>query len=173
MISQKSTWYCGKNFQHLCSVNVWCGMTSVMLTSPVISEDHMAGQSKLYFLQNGLPRQIEDFPLATRIMYFQHDGVSSHYTWLVLQHLNDTFPNRWIDRGSTITCPPRSPDITTSEFCLWSWMKSVVLDHIMDVIARINEINSDELQSALLLTVKFLKIYNKPDTWTINIRKSS
>jgi len=41
----------------------------------------MTGQNYLDFLQNELPNQLEDVPLATRIaMYFQHDGAPSHYT---------------------------------------------------------------------------------------------
>jgi hypothetical protein len=31
-------------------------------------------------------------------MYFQHDGASPHFTRLVMQHLNNIFPNPWIDR---------------------------------------------------------------------------
>ena len=42
--------------------------------------DRMTGQNYLEFLQNGLPKQLEGVPLATRIaMYFQHDGSPSHY----------------------------------------------------------------------------------------------
>jgi len=89
--------------------------------------------------------------LATRIpMYFQHDGAPSHYTRHVTQHLNDTFPNRWIGRGGTINWPPRSPDLTPLDFCLWGLMKSevyrkkadtqdVLLVSIMDVIACIKD----------------------------------
>ena len=87
----------------------------------------MTGQNCLDFLQNGLPEQLEDAPLATRIaMPFQHDGAPSHYTRLVMQHLNDTFSNRWIGRDSTINWPPRSPDLTPLGFCFWGWMKSEV-----------------------------------------------
>jgi len=89
--------------------------------------------------------------LATRIaMYFQHDGAPSHYIRHVMQHLNDTFPNRWIGRGSTINWPPRSPDLTPLDLCLWGSMKSEVyrkkvdtrdelLVNILDVIACIKE----------------------------------
>jgi hypothetical protein len=84
------------------SINVWCGMIDDMLIGPVILEDLMTGQNYLHFLQNGLPEQLKDVPLATQIvMYFQHDGAPSHYTRLVMQYLSDTFPNRWIGRGST------------------------------------------------------------------------
>ena len=102
-------------------------MIEDVLIGPVVLDDHMTGQNYLDFLQNELPKQLEDVPLATRIaMYFQHDGAPSHYTLHVMQHLNDTFPNRWIGRGSTINWPPRSPDLTPLDFCLWGLMKSEV-----------------------------------------------
>jgi len=51
-----------------------------MLIVPVILDDPVTGQYYLDFLQNELPKQLEDVPLATRIaMYFQHDGAPSHY----------------------------------------------------------------------------------------------
>ena len=90
--------------------------------------------------------------MAARIaMYFQHDGAPSHYSRHVVQHLNDTFPNMWIGRGSTVNWPPRSPDLTPLDFCLWGWMKSEVyrkkkvdaraelLVNILDVITYIKE----------------------------------
>jgi hypothetical protein len=89
-------------------------------------------------------------------MYFQHDRDPPHCTRLVMQHLKDTFPNQWIGRGSTINWPPRSPHLTSLDFCSWGWMKSEVhrrkvdtwdelLDRIMDAIARIKECQ-DELR---------------------------
>ena len=139
------------NVQRRFSINVCCGIIDDMLIGPVILDDRMTGQSYLDFLQNELPKQLADVPLATRIaMYFQHDGAPSHYTRHVMQHLNDTFPNRWIGRGSTINWPPRSPDLTPLDFCLWGLMTSEVyrkkvdtrdelLVNILDVIACTKE----------------------------------
>ena len=122
-------------------------MIDDMLIGPVILGDLMTGQNYPDFLQNGLPEQLVAVPLATLIaIYFQHDGTTSHYTRFVMQHLSDTSSNRLICRGSTITWPPRSPDLTALDFCLWGWMNSEVyrrsvvtrdelLDHMMDVIA--------------------------------------
>jgi hypothetical protein len=43
----------------------------------------MTGHNYLDFLQNELPEQLEDVPLAARfVLYFQHDGAPSHYTFL-------------------------------------------------------------------------------------------
>ena len=56
-------------------------MIDDMLIGPVILDDRMTGQNYLDFLQNELPKQLEDVPLATPIaMHFQHDGAPSHYT---------------------------------------------------------------------------------------------
>jgi hypothetical protein len=127
----------------------------LLLIGPIILEVHMRGQNYPEFLQNELP-ELEDVPLATRIaMYFQHDGAPPHHTRYVM-HLNDTFPNRCIGRGSTINWPPRSPDLIPLDFCSWGWTKSEVyrrivdawdklLDRIMD--ARIKE-RQDELRWA-------------------------
>ena len=56
----------------------------------------------------------------------------------VMQHLNDTFSNRWIGHGSTINWPPRSPDFTQLDFCLWD-TRDELLVNILDVIACIKE----------------------------------
>ena len=102
-------------------------MIDDMFIGSVILDDRMTGQNYLDLLQSDLPKQLADVPLATRIAtYFQHDEAPSHYTRHVKQYFNDTFPNRWIGRGSTINWPPRSPDLTPSDFCLWGLMKSEV-----------------------------------------------
>jgi hypothetical protein len=68
------------NFQRHFSINVWCGMINDMLIGPAILDNC----NYLHVLQNGLPGQLEDVPLATQIAaYFQHDqhdGAPSHYT---------------------------------------------------------------------------------------------
>ena len=80
------------NFQRRFSIDVWCGMIDDMLIGPDILDDRVTEKNYLDFLQNELPQQLDDIPLATRIaMYFRHDGDPSHYTRHVMQHLNDKF----------------------------------------------------------------------------------
>jgi len=55
------------------------------LIVPVILDEDMTRQIYIDFPSHGLPEQLQDVPLATRIaLYFQHDGVPSHYTRLVM-----------------------------------------------------------------------------------------
>jgi len=78
-------------------VNIWCGIINDMLIGPVIVEDQMTGDSYLHFLQNDLPEQLEDGPLDTRRhIYLQHNGAQIHYTRMVIQYLNNMYPNWWI-----------------------------------------------------------------------------
>jgi hypothetical protein len=115
------------NFQTRFSVNVWSGMINDMLIGPVIIDDRMKGDSYLHLLQNDVPVQLEDVPLDTRRhMYLQHDGAPVHSSKMVTKHLNNTYPNRWIGRGSLISWPARSPDLTPLDFCLWGWLKGEV-----------------------------------------------
>ena len=81
MVSRKSTWYCENKFSTSSFYQCVVQYDDDMLIGPVILDDRMTGQNYLDFLQNELPKQLEDVPLATLIAtYFQHDGAPSHYT---------------------------------------------------------------------------------------------
>jgi hypothetical protein len=55
-------------------------MINDVLIRPVILDDCVTGPNYLDFVQNGLPDQLEDIPLATLIvMYFQHGGAPARY----------------------------------------------------------------------------------------------
>jgi len=47
-----------------------------------------------------------------RIMCYQHNGCSAHYKRRVTATFNEIFPNRWIERGGSISWPARLLDIT-------------------------------------------------------------
>ena len=64
-------------------------------------------------------------------IWFQQDGAPAHYALSVRQLLNETFPSRWIGRGSDsfpspISWPPRSPDLSTPDNSLWGIIKERV-----------------------------------------------
>lgn len=115
------------NFQHKFSVNVWCGMLDSYLIGPFILENRLTGDNYLNFLQHELQGLLEDVPVnIRRQMYYQHDGAPAHFARQVKQHLDETFPGRWIGRGGPINWPPRSPDLTALDYCLWGWFKNEV-----------------------------------------------
>ena len=82
--------------------------------------NRLTGRAYVDFLQNELPLLLEEVHLAKRMrITFQHDEAPPHYSRLVTHHLNLTFPEQWIGRGGHVQWPPRSPDPTPLDFCLW------------------------------------------------------
>jgi len=49
-----------------------------------------------------------------------------HWGSHVRRFLDATFPNRWIGRDGPTPWSPRSPDITSLDFCLWGYVKDKV-----------------------------------------------
>uniref|UniRef100_A0A1Y1L9V9 Uncharacterized protein n=1 Tax=Photinus pyralis TaxID=7054 RepID=A0A1Y1L9V9_PHOPY len=73
--------------------------------------------------------------------WFQHDGCPAHYGRQVREHLDQTYPDRWIGRGGAVEWPARSPDITPLDFYLWGVMEAHVYETPVeseeDLIARV------------------------------------
>jgi hypothetical protein len=89
-------------------------------------------------------------PLAKRMrMVFQHDGAPAHYSCLVTHHVNLTFPERGIGSGGYVHWPPRSPDFTPLDFCMWGWIKSEVYK------SKVN--TGDELVARIMNSAALLK----------------
>jgi len=68
------------NFQLHFNVNVWCAVLDDQLIGPFILEGRLTGEAYLRFLQEELPRLLEDVLLNKRgRLYFQHDGAPPHF----------------------------------------------------------------------------------------------
>jgi len=106
---------------------VWCAVLDDQLIGPFILEGRLTGEAYLRFLQEELPRLLDDVPLNKRgRMYFQHDGAPPHFSREVRNFLNYRFPGRWIERGGPHSWPARSPDLSLLDYCVWGWMKELV-----------------------------------------------
>jgi hypothetical protein len=126
----------------------------------------ITGRAYVDFLQNELPLLLEEVHLAKRLrMVLQHNGAPAHYRHLVTHYLNLTFPERWIGRGGHVQWPPRSPDRTPLDFCLWGWMKREVYKEkvntrnelealSMNSAALLNQERQDDLRRAMRTIVK-------------------
>jgi len=98
-------------------VNVWCGVLGNKLIGPFVFENHLTGNAYQVFLRNELPGLLEYIPVMIGSqMYFQHDGAPPHYTRHVRDYLNESFLNRWLGRGGTVSWPPKSPDLTPHDY---------------------------------------------------------
>ncbi|KYN27435.1 hypothetical protein ALC57_03144 [Trachymyrmex cornetzi] len=54
------------------------------------------------------------------------DGALAHGSRRVRNHLDLTFPGRWIGRGGPVSWCPRSPDLSSLNFFLRKYLKNVI-----------------------------------------------
>lgn len=154
-------WMREVDHQNRWSVNVWCGILGNKIIGPFIFNGFLNGEMYLNFLINDLPALLEDIPLQVRRdLWFQHDGCPAHFSQGVRNFLDQTYPNRWIGRGSLFPWPARSPDLTVLDFYLWGRLKDIVfqtrpttpenmVERIQNAIASIPRV---EIEAAVLST---------------------
>ncbi|GFV19683.1 putative LOC100569746 [Trichonephila clavipes] len=77
-------------------------------------------------------------------LWFQQNGATCHTFRATIDLLKDTFGDRLISRFGPVNWPPRSCDLTTLDYFLWGYVKSLVyadkpqtLDHLEDNICRV------------------------------------
>jgi hypothetical protein len=84
-------------YLHCFSINVWCGLIGDQLIGPYIFPQHLAGVIYFNFLRDELPALLDNVPPQTRRqLYYQHDGAPPHFSQVVRQYLDHTFPNRLV-----------------------------------------------------------------------------
>ncbi|GFW99733.1 uncharacterized protein TNCV_3419631 [Trichonephila clavipes] len=89
------------------------------LLAPYILPPRLDSGKDLVFLQEVLPELLTDVPAPVRRhMWSQQDGAPSHYGRCVRDHLDRTFPNRWIRCDGPFAWPPTSPDLSPLDFFL-------------------------------------------------------
>ena len=96
--------------------------------------------------------------------HFHQDGATSHTARVPMPLLREKFPRKLISRFGEIDWPPRSPDLTTPDFYLWSYLKSKVYEEdprtvedlkwkIQEEITRIDEATLRKVMESTLKRV--------------------
>ncbi len=106
------------------SVMVWCAMSKSGVIGPYFFEnENVTGSTYKRMLRYFLFPKLQNYP---ENMIFQQDGAPPHYSLEVREYLDRKLPNQWIGRGGPISWPSRSPDLTPSDYLLWSYIKDKV-----------------------------------------------
>jgi len=66
-----------------------------------------------------------NLPPDNDTLWFQQDGATAHTAVISIAALRRLFPQRVISRFGDVPWPPRSPDLSASDF-LWGYLKSKV-----------------------------------------------
>ena len=76
---------------------------------------------------------------------FGQDGATAHTSRCSLSLLREMFPGHAISLRVDIGWPPRSPDLTTSDFFLWSYLKAKVYDQRPETLEALKEAIRQEI----------------------------
>ena len=86
-------------------VMIWAGMTSGYLIGPYFFDGPVNAASYWAMLETWLIPQLRDRGLLDDV-WLQHDGSPAHFALSVRDVLNESFPARWIGRGSPTSPAP-------------------------------------------------------------------
>ena len=104
---------------------VWAGILFAGIVGPVFFEGTVSGEKYLEKLKIAIVPALKERP-DFNSLYFQQDGAPPHFATAVRNFLDETFPDKWIGRRGPIEFPPRSPDLTPMDFCVWGIIKELV-----------------------------------------------
>jgi hypothetical protein len=104
---------------------VWAGVWSGGRVGPFFFDGTVSAETYLNLLNEKVWPRISR-RVRREELWFQQDGAPAHFARTVRDWLNRHFPNRWIGRQSEFVWPPRSPDLTVSDFFLWGYLKDKV-----------------------------------------------
>ena len=101
-------------------IGVWCGMSRRRIIGPIFFD---ATVTKAAYMEifNTFVNQLDDEELS--IGYFQQDGATSHTSHASIAEIQSFFGDSVISKG---LWPPRSPDLTPSDYFLWGYLKGRV-----------------------------------------------
>lgn len=120
---------------HSQKVTVWLGIgiqgvVGPFFWEPLANERGINGRWYESLLRDQVIPALRQWPNFADLV-FQQDGAPPHYATAVRYLLDQTFPNRWMGRGSSgnpapVAWPPRSPDLNPLDFWLWGDLKQKV-----------------------------------------------
>ena len=121
-----------EKFRGTAKVNVWCALSHDRVVATFFFvEQSVCADNYLDMMEQFAVPIITDGGTNNNVI-FQQDGASAHYSNIVRDYLNQTFPQRWCGRGGYadhLAWPARSPDLTPLDFFLWGYVK----DHVYKV----------------------------------------
>jgi hypothetical protein len=109
---------------------MWAGLIATHMFGPFVFHGSITCQAYHDRLSECLVTQLQQAGIKDTVV-LQLDGAPPHFNLHMRDYLNETFPWRWIGRGSEASpapfaWPPRSPDLTTPDTAFWGFIKERV-----------------------------------------------
>jgi hypothetical protein len=102
---------------HPVKVGVWIAVSRRRLIGPIFFHETINATRYREQILEIFINQLDDEELQNG--YFQHDGATAHTTQENLVYLQQFYGNRIISNRLNPEFPPRSPDLTPLDFCIF------------------------------------------------------
>ncbi len=145
---------------HSPKITVWAGVASFGVIGPYVFEGTVNGERYRQMLNEFLLPELRR-RRKLKSTWFQQDGATCHTATETMALLRKHFEHRLISRGSEISWPPRSPDLSCCDYFLWGHLKSKVyedkprtLEHLRGNIDREIRAITPEICEKVILNFK-------------------
>jgi hypothetical protein len=100
-------------------IGVWCAISRHRIIGPSFFETTINAEAYQELIQQFIAMlQVDE-----RSCWFQQDSATAHTAASTMEILHEFFGENIISKG---VWPPRSPDLTSPDFFLWSYLKDTV-----------------------------------------------
>ncbi len=163
--------------QYAEKLGMWAGICGRFVIGPYFLVDengrniNVNSERYVNMIQNFVWPELVKIKEQNRI-YFQQDGAPAHTAKLSMNALKQLFPGRLISsKGGDILWPARSPDLTSCDFFIWSFVKAYVFkknpqnmnDLKRYVIEAFNSLTPEMLQNTAGGASHRLQIVSSPE----------
>jgi hypothetical protein len=122
---------------HPVKVGVWIAVSRRRLIGPIFFHETVNATRYREQILEIFINQLDDEELQNG--YFQHDGATAHTTPDNLLYLQQFYGNRIISNRLNPEFPPRSPDLTPLDFCIFGHLKNEVFKRRMHTLEELME----------------------------------
>jgi len=153
---------------HSQKVGVWCAISRRRIVGPIFFENTITSKEYVKILEEFVPH-LDSEEIETA--FFQQDGAPAHTVKNTAPHLQSYFSDRIISKSNKFLeteaeWPPRSQDLTSPDFFLWSHLKNKVyrsnpkkLEELKSNIRNeIEKISSETLKNVSENMIKRVKL---------------
>jgi len=126
---------------HSEKIGVWCGMSQQRIIGSIFFDATITTVAYMEIL-NTFVNQLDNKELS--IGYFQQDGATSHTSHTSMAEILSFFGNSFISKG---LWPPRSPNLTPTDYSLWGYLKGRVYQNNPRTIDTLKANITEEIQA--------------------------
>jgi len=122
---------------HPLKIGIWVAMSRRRIIGPIFFNNNVTGEVYRNDILNNFMNELHDDEITQG--YFQQNGAPAHKSRETIAYLQQFYDNR------IVNYPPRSPDMTPLDFCLFGRLKNNIFKNRLHTLEELREAIEREL----------------------------